>query len=127
MDTNGRRNYNGDGNSFKTLFILSGSVVAIAVIAFLVTFITYNAKIEQSSRKESDISLARAENTISANVDIGKNVKELTNSIASIKNTIDSKNSNIIDTSKIDNNTKNNSVISSSNNVVNTNLSNSTN
>lgn len=117
-----RRGLEKGSDNFRTLLILSGSVLAIAVITFIITYSVYNNKINKNSEGILDSSklASIANNNISesASTEIGKSVNQVKNDMNENNTTNSTKNVvNIVDSSNIKNTTKNNNVISANTNT----------
>lgn len=85
MRRENRRSMNNDEVDFKKVLYVSGSILAVAIIGFVITFFVYGNSIEQ------DTSLAKfntsivddyVQNTEEASTSFGKNVNEMSNEIA---------------------------------------------
>lgn len=124
MYRNGRKRRGAEGNNdnFKTLLILTGSVLAIAVITFIITYSIYNSKIKQDTEGILDstrlASLANNTMSESASSEIGKTVNQ-------VKNEMNSTNTNNVvnissSSNTVKNTNKNNTVTTTTKNTTNT-------
>ena len=80
MRRENRKDFNGEGLDFKSILYISGSILAIALIGFIVTFFIYGNSLED------DTSLGRLDTTYEQNTettssDFGKTVNEMENDI----------------------------------------------
>ena len=106
------RRRNDDGkDSFKLIIYLAGGVLAIAVITFVVTFLLYNSKVNNSEGESvlsteqiSDL-IPNTNNTTTepASTGIGKTVNELENSLTNTQ--ANNVNTNTTNTTSTENNT----------------------
>ena len=106
------RRRNDDGkDSFKLIIYLAGGVLAIAVITFVVTFLLYNSKVNNSEGESvlsteqiSDL-IPNTNNTTTepASTGIGKTVNELENSLTNTQ--ANNVNANTTNTTSTENNT----------------------
>lgn len=137
MHRNGRNRRGIDKNedgSFKSLLILTGSVLAIAVITFIVTYAIYNNKISKNNQELLDSSqlatLSNNANSESASSEIGKTINQVKNEMAnnSVKNGVNS--TNIVNNAIEKNNTvknitnQNKNQTSTTTNIINKNTTN---
>lgn len=95
-----RRGIQEKNDNFKTLLILTGSVLAIAVITFIVTYAIYNSKMKQNTDDIFDAAkLASLSNNViseSASSEMGKNINQVknemnatnTNNVVNITNSV---------------------------------------
>ena len=121
------RRRNDDGkDSFKLIIYLAGGVLAIAVITFVVTFLLYNSKVNNSEGESvlsteqiSDL-IPNTNNTTTepASTGIGKTVNELENSLTNTQ--ANNVNTNTTNTTSTENNT---TVSSNTTNTTKTNTS----
>jgi len=95
MYRNGRNRRVGGFNredNFKTIFILTGSVLAIAIITFIVTYSIYNSKVNQSTEEIMDSSTLASLNSDniakSASSSIGKNIEQAKNELNTVNNDV---------------------------------------
>ena len=100
-----RRGAEYSNDSFRNLMLISGGILIVAIIAFCVTFVVYNNKINKQSRvsvlnseKIADLvpSISTNEETTSASSTVGKTVNEMENEITNMKNIVDERNSTIV-------------------------------
>lgn len=111
-----RRGIEEKNDNFKTLLILTGSVLAIAVITFIVTYSIYNSKMKQNTDDVFDATkLASLSNNViseSASSEMGKNINQ-------VKNEMNSTNTNNVVNILNSSNTvkKNNTTTTSANTV----------
>lgn len=129
MRRQGRQKYSDNG--FKRLMFISAGVLAVAIIAFVITIVAYNNRIKSQSR----VSLLNSnkiaelvpsistevENTSTVSNPIGKTINEVQNNVVA-NNTIE--NNTVNNTISQTNNTINNT--STNKNVENTNTANTT-
>ena len=86
MRKENRRQARDNGLDFKKILYISGSILALAIIAFVITFLTYGNKLEQNtkmSRLNTSIVDNYSENTEEASSQFGKTVNEMSNEIGS--------------------------------------------
>lgn len=86
MRRENRKQARDNGLDFKKILYISGSILALAIIAFVVTFLTYGNKLEQNtkmSKLNTSIVDNYAENTEEASSQFGKTVNEMSNEITS--------------------------------------------
>ena len=84
MRRENRRAMNGEENEFKKILYVAGSILAVVIIGFVITFFVYGNKINENT------SLAKfntmivddyVENTEEASSSFGKNVNEMSDEI----------------------------------------------
>ena len=84
MRRENRRNLNKDGIETKKILYISGSILAIAIIGFVVTFFIYGNQLEQDTtlgKLNTNIIDSYIENTQAASSEFGKTVNEMENEI----------------------------------------------
>ena len=85
-----RRGMEKGNDSFRTMLILSGSVLAIAIITFIITYSIYNSRLNHGSEQVIDsemiASLVNNNITESTSSVIGKSVTEVKNEMNIINN-----------------------------------------
>lgn len=114
-----RRGIEEKNDNFKTLLILTGSVLAIAVITFIVTYSIYNSKMKQNTDDVFDATkLASLSNNViseSASSEMGKNINQ-------VKNEMNSTNTNnVVNILNSSNTVKKNNTTTTSGNTVKSN------
>ena len=117
MYRNGKR-LDDESENFRILLIVTGSVLLIAIITLVVTYLIYNTKVKENTEDVLDSArLASASNNIiakSTSTEIGKSVNQVKNEMNTAVNSFNILKENNI----IDNNIANNTVISSNANIV---------
>lgn len=84
MRRENRRNLDKDGIETKKILYISGSILAIAIIGFVVTFFIYGNQLEQDTtlgKLNTSIIDSYIENTQAASSEFGKTVNEMENEI----------------------------------------------
>ncbi len=113
MRRENRKGLRENGFDAKKLLYVCGSILAIAIIGFVVTFFVYGNKLEQDTnlgKLNTNILDSYAENTESASSEFGRTVNELSNDIENTtKYAINTNNTetNTIDENTISNTTSN--------------------
>lgn len=129
MHRNGRNRRGidrGDDGSFKSLVILTGSVLVIAVITFIITYAIYNSKISKNSQELLDSSqiagLSNNINSESASSEIGKTINQVKNEMVNnVSNTSKTNATNTLSNSAEKSNTMKNSTNQTKNKIPETN------
>lgn len=134
MRRENRRNLGKEGLETKKVLYISGSILAIAIIGFVITFFIYGNKLEQDTtlgKLNTNIMESYGENTEAASLEFGKTVNEMENEIT---NDIADNTKYAINTSNIEGNmlkestatenttanaTKNNTTANSKNTITN--------
>lgn len=106
-----RRGIGGSKDSFKGMLILTGSVLGIAIITFIITYSIYNSRINQSQEEimNSPMLASLNNNTVkteSASSEVGKSINEVKqemNSINVVNITEESSTSNVVTTNTTSN------------------------
>ena len=84
MRRENRRNLGKEGLETKKVLYISGSILAIAIIGFVITFFIYGNKLEQDTtlgKLNTNIMDSYGENTEAASLEFGKTVNEMENEI----------------------------------------------
>lgn len=135
MRRENRRNLGKEGLETKKVLYISGSILAIAIIGFVITFFIYGNKLEQDTtlgKLNTNIMDSYSENTEAASLEFGKTVNEMENEITNdvednTKYAINTSNieGNMLTESTTSNTTKNNTT-DNSKNAITSNQSNTT-
>ena len=84
MRRENRKNLGKEGLEAKKVLYRSGSILAIAIIGFVITFFVYGNKLEQDTtlgKLNTNIMDSYSENTQAASLEFGKTVNEMTNDV----------------------------------------------
>lgn len=113
-----RRGYDRGNDSFKTLLIVTGSVLALAVVTFFITYSIYSNKVKSNADEIFDTtklaSLGNNLATESASTEIGKSINEVKNENKASNNTIN----NILSSANISNTIKETNTVSNVKNEI---------
>lgn len=104
MRRENRRNLGKEGLETKKVLYISGSILAIAIIGFVITFFIYGNKLEQDTtlgKLNTNIMDSYSENTEAASLEFGKTVNEMENEIT---NDVEDNTKYAINTSNIEGN-----------------------
>lgn len=114
MRRQGRKNYSDNG--FKRLMFISAGVLAVAIIAFVITIVAYNNRIKSQSR----VSLLNSNKIAELVPSISTEVENTSTVSNPIGKTINEVQNNEVVNNTIENNTVNNTITQENNNVKNT-------
>ena len=109
-----RKSLREDGVDTKKILYVSGSILAVAIIGFVVTFFVYGNKLEQDTtlgKLDTSIIDSYTENTESASSDFGRTVNEMANEMA---NDVENTTKYAVNTSNVEANVINENKTSSS-------------
>lgn len=84
MRRENRRNLGKEGMETNKILYISGSILAIAIIGFVIAFFAYGNKLEQDTtlgKLNTNIMDSYGENTEAASLELGKTVNEMENEI----------------------------------------------
>lgn len=114
MRRQGRQNYSDNG--FKRLMFISAGVLAVAIIAFIITIVAYNNRIKSQSR----VSLLNSNKIAELVPSISTEVENISTVSNPIGKTINEVQNNVITNNTIENNTDNNTITQENNTIKNT-------
>lgn len=114
MRRQGRKNYSDNG--FKRLMFISTGVLAVAIIAFIITIVAYNNRIKSQSR----VSLLNSNKIAELVPSISTEVENASTVSNPIGKTINEVQNNVIANNTIENNTVKNTITQANNTIKNT-------